>query len=218
MKKISVLVAILCIGCMVFAGCGSGDDTVNGDSVETNTEVEASEEVVVEETVCTAQDIMTLVDTLTAKYTYDNPEHIKAMVIAANLDYIPEEELNTLLTTYGYTIDDLNQLLYEGTVSLVESVDSTFEYYKGMEDSVDDSLLFDNRISLSDIMLDEKDKAIAVQADMENINVAHYTTSNSDYCKIDATISGETMIVYVSDALWYYEYNMTPYDNYQNVK
>ncbi len=133
MKKILVMMLVVVLCMAMLSGCGSntGDTDIIGSSdvVEENTEsitedasmsaetdmadrevVNASEEESenVEETVMySADEVMAHIDTLISQYTYNDPEHIKALVIAANLDYISEKDLDIILTTYGYSMEEL---------------------------------------------------------------------------------------------------------------
>ncbi len=133
MKKISVLGVIFCIGCMVFAGCGSGDDTVTGDRVETNTEVEVSEEVseeqivevseesteevseevVIDETEYTFQSLQAVIDEITVAYPNEEPRQIAAVAVGTNAKYMAEEELEIALSTYDLTKEEVNELFIQ---------------------------------------------------------------------------------------------------------
>ena len=86
----------------------SSSEVASDDISSKEVSEEASSEEVAEG--YSADEVMKLVDELTAKYQYNNPEHIKALVVAANLDYICSEDLDTILTTYGYTIEDMATL------------------------------------------------------------------------------------------------------------
>lgn len=157
MKKILVMILAVVLCMSVLTGCGSNIENTevigSSDAVEENTEssienasvgtetdmtdsenVTASEEEseITEETVMfSADEVMTHIDTLIAQYTYNDPEHIKALVIAANLDYISEADLDTILTTYGYTMEDLGVLYDECILDNGTSNKISLEYRQG---------------------------------------------------------------------------------------
>ena len=128
-RSLVAIILMMCMSLSLLVGCG-GNEAVNEEvsseassvtedvnSEANESEASESEEVseveseeVVEEEFYSAQDVMDLIDELTGKYQYNDSEHIKALVIAANLDYIKAEELDTILTTYGYTMEDLSVL------------------------------------------------------------------------------------------------------------
>ena len=113
----------------------SEESSESSDVEETDTTdelVNASEESseVVEETVMySADEVMAHIDTLIAQFQYDDPENIKCLVIAANLDYISEEELKIILTTYGYTMEELAQM-YLGEGGPMYSVTISYSHTK----------------------------------------------------------------------------------------
>ncbi len=81
------------------------EDSVSGEVSEEVVSEEISEEVseeVVEEVDYSASAIMLLIDELIAKYPIENPEHIKATMLIANLDNISEEDLQVIFDIYGY--------------------------------------------------------------------------------------------------------------------
>lgn len=149
-RKLVAIVMMLCMSLSLLVGCGGNEVVNEGEQSEVssvaedvNSEASESEEVseveseeLVEEELYSAQDVMALIDELTGKYQYNDPEHIKALVIAANLDYIKAEELDTILATYGYTMEDLSALYDEcardNALSIgdpVAHIDSEVQHY-----------------------------------------------------------------------------------------
>lgn len=181
---------MLSVSAVVLAGCGNGDVT------ETNTETteiaseeptevvseevseEPTEEITeaVDETDYSAEAVMALVDSLIETYQYDDPEHIKAAVIAANLDCISEEDLETLLSTYGYTVESINEVYIEFLTDHTNDFHDTHDYYNGeVEVPVSAEHDYQNNMNLSDIVLNKDDKTFAKQVDelMKNFSMAN---------------------------------------------
>lgn len=200
MKKLLVMMFVVVMSIVMLTGCGSDvEDAGSGETseivseenienseaevsgvVETDTEEnetldvsEENSEIVEEITMYSADEVMAHIDTLIAEYQYNDPEHIKALVIAANLDYIAEEDLNTILATYGYTMDNLSILYEECLMDACISHVDTNTYYYGINNSVSVSQEYGNRITLSAVMLNETDKVIASEVDTNLIGSAH---------------------------------------------
>ncbi len=168
MKKIGMIMLVILMSMAVLTGCTSETENVESDEVsetvsENSSEIsedilpeeESAEEVseeMVEEVDYSAEAVMALIDDLTAKYQYNDPEHIKALVIAANLDYITAEDLDTILNTYGYTMDELATLYDECASDNALSMGDTIKYYSGEVDSVSPEREYANRIALSDVI------------------------------------------------------------------
>lgn len=133
------------------------DATTDITSETTDTSSEEETEAVEEVVMYSADEVMAHIDTLIAQYQYNDPEHIKALVIAANLDYISEEDLDTILSTYGYTIEELavvyDECILDNAVALQESL----AYSQGQIDSLSDENTYKNRITLESVMLNEAD-------------------------------------------------------------
>lgn len=133
-----------------------------------------------------AEEVMTLVNDLTAKYTYDNPEFIKALVIAANLDYITAADLDVLLDTYGYSMEDLNAIYNskDGIISVGMAYETSKMIFQGSYIEYDETKDYSKRINLSEVMLNEKDRNLAVEFektsstyDLSNFDIENPTTS-----------------------------------------
>lgn len=183
MKKILVIMLAVVLCMSVLTGCSSntGNTDVIGssDAVEENTEssienasvgtetdmadtenATASEEEseITEETVMfSADEVMAHIDTLIAQYTYNNPEHIKALVIAANLDYISEEDLDTILTTYGYAMEELGVLYDECILDNAAALNESYKYSQGQIDTLSEEDTYEYRITIEAAMLNKTD-------------------------------------------------------------
>lgn len=236
MKKLLVMMLVLTVSVMLFTGCGAdAQEQVSEPVSEAVSEVvseEVSEEVseviseevsgeVVEEEFYSAEEVMALVDDLIVKYPYNDPEHIKCLVIAANLDYISEEDLNTILTEYGYTLEDLaalyigeNGVLYDATISYYD----TYSYHLGTVDSVAEKQRFSNRISLEAIMLNADDKAFALEIDGYIFMASELDGSSESKAKgyADHTpiSSGEKVVVSFIKYIYGYDVEYNPYNDY----
>ncbi len=238
MKKLLVMMLVLTVSVMLFTGCGAdAQEQVSESASEAVSEVvseDVSEEVseviseevsgeVVEEEFYSAEEVMALVDDLIVKYPYNDPEHIKCLVIAANLDYISEEDLNTILTEYGYTLEDLaalyigeNGVLYDATISYWD----TYSYHIGTVDSVAEEQRFSNRISLEAIMLNADDIIYASEFE-EYLIAASELDGNSEYraknyADYTPTTSGEKVVVSFSKYIYDIDREYTPYNDYLN--
>ncbi len=239
------LVAVIMMWCMslsLLVGCG-GNEVVNDEvssesstvtedvNSETNeSEANESEEVseveseeVVEEEFYSAQDVMDLIDELTGKYQYNDPEHIKALVIAANLDYIKAEELDTILATYGYTMEDLSALYDECAMDSYASAWDTRSYYSGVIDSILPEQDYDNRIVLADVMLNESDKQLAASLDETSRLIVHHGSNSesvavlSEISCTEYSTSGEHVVVNFAYIHYEGEVMENPYATYQNT-
>ena len=98
------------------------------------------------------------IDELTAKYQYNNPEHIKALVIAANLDYISAEDLDIILNTYGYTIEDLAALYDECILDSANALQNSFAWSQGQIDKLTPEQTYEKRITMGDALINEEDE------------------------------------------------------------
>lgn len=184
MKKLLAMMFVVVMSIVMLTGCGSDvDDAGNTESSDVvseenteNSEEEVSDveetdteekefldtseetlEVVEETTMYSADEVMAHIDTLIAQYTYNDPEHIKALVIAANLDYIAEEDLNTILTTYGYSIDELAVVYDDGILDNAAALNESFKYSQGQVDTLAEEDTYEYRITLEVVMLNKID-------------------------------------------------------------
>ncbi len=239
MKKLLCLMLVLTTSITVFAGCNADSQEQVSESVSEVVSEVVSEEVpeevsevvseevseeVIEETDYSAETVMTLVDDLIVKYPYNDPEHIKCLVIAANLDYIKAEELEIILTTYGYTMEDLaelyigeNGVLYDATISYWD----TYSYHIGTVDSVTEEQRFSNRIPLEAVMLNADDIIYASEFD-EYLIAASELDGNSEYkaknyADYTPTTSGEKVVVSFSKFIYDIDREYNPYNDYLNI-
>lgn len=183
MKKVLISMLISIMSAALLTGCASDTETVIGDSVLSETteeiseetpvapeEVATSEETSIEEVeeavIYSADEVMAHIDSLITQYQYNDPEHIKALVIAANLDYISEDDLNTILSTYGYTMEELAVKYDECILDNAAASKETLEYYQGNIDSLPKELKYSNRIEMQAVMMNESDMEVAQRYDI----------------------------------------------------
>lgn len=174
MKKVLFSMLMSIMSAALLTGCTGDTETVIGDSVLSETIEEISEETpVVSEEVATseetsieeveevvmysADEVMAHIDSLITQYQYNDPEHIKALVIAANLDYISEEDLNTILSTYGYTMEELAVKYDECILDNAVAMDTSFKYSQGQVDTLEDEDTYEYRITINAVMMNEND-------------------------------------------------------------
>lgn len=241
MKKLVIIMATFIMSMAMLVGCtgGTEDAEAAGSQEPVSTEAESevnSEEAsdVVSEDISeevseevseeaeeavdySAEAVMALVDDLIAKYPNENPECIKSVVIGANIDYITEDDLNTILTAYGYTLEDLNVLFGEYAKELKECFDLTFNYRHG---DIEAEVIFEERMSLDEVMMNPEDyEYTLLGCDIYDDEYEHIGEIAQQYDKIyyDAVEEGVvTSGMKVSDALWI-DQAITPYDKYINV-
>lgn len=239
-RSLVAIILMMCMSLSLLVGCGENEavneeisSEVSSVTEDVNSEVNVSEaseseevsevesEEVVEEEFYSAQDVMDLIDELTGKYQYNDPEHIKALVIAANLDYIKAEELDTILATYGYTMEDLSALYDECAMDSYVAIGSTIGYYEGTLDSILPEEEYDNKIALADVMLNESDKQFAASFD-ENARLAakldgDARTALGEIRDTEYVTSGEHAVVNFAYTLFRGEVMENPYATYQNA-
>ncbi|MBQ7766113.1 MAG: hypothetical protein IJ397_04655 [Lachnospiraceae bacterium] len=238
MKKL-VAILVVAVSCIVmFTGCAVEEENIGGSSEvevenselsEVNSE-EETESVQAEADVImySADEVMTHIDTLIGQFPYNNSEHIKALVIAANLDYIAEEDLNTLLSTYGYSIDELAVVYDECILDNAAALQKSVDYSQGDVNTLADVDTYANRITLETAMLNDYDKEIAKWYDdmMVNYSVGSaISDANKDLYhamqNIDNNISSAERVMYTytsgvctNDITYYIEYLDNPFVNY----
>lgn len=173
MKKISMIMFVMLISMAVLTGCAGEAENVDNNAVSevvsesiSETSEDISSEEAVDEVDYSAETVMALCDELSQKYQYDDPEYIKSLVIAANLDYITDEDLEIILSTYGYTMEDLAVVYEEGISSAVVAYRRTYTYMSGAVDvEFNDEVDYANRILFQEVMLNSNDKELAAQFD-----------------------------------------------------
>ncbi len=100
-----------------------------------------------------AEAVMSHIDDLTAKYQYNKQEHIRALVIAANLEFISASDLETILDTYSYTIDEVAALYEECILDNNAAFQSSFIASQGRIDELLPEETFENRIPLNAVII-----------------------------------------------------------------
>ena len=125
MKKLVVIILAIVMSVAMLIGCTNEAESADNNStseVESSQEeskviseeivseedsVEVSEEV--DETDYSGESVMSLADDLIAKYPEENADYIRALVIAMNIDHMESADVETVMTTYGYTFEQLNE-------------------------------------------------------------------------------------------------------------
>ena len=246
MKKLLVTMLVVAMSIVLLTGCSNntGDaetsdvvseensessdveetDTTD-ESVNTSEESSATEE---ETVVYSADEVIAHIDTLITQFPYNNPEHIKTLVIAANMDYISEEDLNTILSIYGYSIDELAVVYDECILDNAAALQKSVDYSQGDVNTLSDEDTYANRITLEAAMLNDYDKEIAEWYDdmMVNYSVGSaISDANKDFYytmqNIDNNISSAERVMYTytagvctNDITYYIEYLDNPFVNY----
>lgn len=187
MRKLLVIMLVVSLSAVMLTGCTNSaenvEDTgseqiateeesqviseeesevVSGEVSETeseNSSEEVSEEVIVD---YSAENIMALCDKLEEKYPIENPDHIRATMIMANLDHISEEDLEVLFSTYGYDYAKLETLFIEYLDVLYTSVFAGFRVSQGVLDQeVIDQADFLERMPITEVVLEAEDMELA---------------------------------------------------------
>ncbi len=181
MRKLLVIMLVVSLSVVMLTGCtNSAENVEDTGSEQIGTEEEsqvvteesevASEEIseesseeVAEVTVdYSAENIMALCDKLEEKYPVENPDHIRATMIMANLDHISEEDLEVLFSTYGYDYAKLETLFIEYLDVLYTSVSAGFRVSQGVLDQeVIDQADFLERMPITEVVLEAEDMEFA---------------------------------------------------------
>lgn len=231
MKKISMIMFVMLISMAVLTGCAGKAENVDNDAVseivsesisETTEDIsseeaeeESAEEVceeMAEEVDYSAETVMALCDELSQKYQYDDPEYIKSLVIAANLDYITDEDLEIILSTYGYTMEDLAVVYEEGIVSSAGAYLTTYTHMSGSTIEFNEGVDYANRILFQDVMLNPNDKEMAAQFDEQAKDVV--SGDISKFWLEEPATSCERLLSAASDTFRCGEVWETPYAEY----
>ncbi len=238
MKKNILLVATLVVIMASFMACKNEEPVASepASSSEVASEEVSSEEVSEEassEEVASdysADAIMKLVDGLVVKYPYNNPEHIKALVIAANLDHISAEDLDTILNTYGYTMDDLALLYDECVLDSADALQNSFAWSQGQIDKLTPEQTYEKRITMGDALINEEDAKFAQKYDNMLINRSNGISDRNEAAQFRQLVVGSTkefqgienfVYSYTSGTLYinevYTDYFNNPYVDYQKA-
>ncbi|MBQ7832444.1 MAG: hypothetical protein IJ336_02575 [Lachnospiraceae bacterium] len=228
-KNILSCILVMSFMAIMFVGCGNEDAVKEEESSSENSSV--SEESVISEEVSeensetvseeineeavgvdySADTVMALCDELAEKYVYDDPEYIKSLVIAGNLDYITEEDLNIILTTWGYTMEDLAAIYEEGIESSITAYFKWRERKSGSSAYTKYEIEWDyaKRVMFEQVMLNPEDKELACQFDESILG----NKGIPDFVWEEPTTSGETLISAVGYTFGYGVME-TPYTEY----
>lgn len=237
MKKNILLVATLVAIMASFVACKNEEPVASEPassevaSEEMSSE-EVSEEVSSEEVASdySADAIMKLVDELVVKYPYNNPEHIKTLVIAANLEYISAEDLDTILNTYGYTMDDLALLYDECVLDSADALQNSFAWSQGQIDKLTPEQTYEKRITMGDALINEEDAKFAQKYDNMLINRSNGNSDRDELVQFRQLVVGSTkefqgienfVYSYTSGTFYndevYTDYFNNPYVDYQKA-
>lgn len=229
-KKILSCILVMSFMAIMFVGCSNEDAVKEEESSSENSSV--SEETIISEEVSeensetvseeineeavevdySADTVMALCDELAEKYVYDDPEYIKSLVIAGNLDYITEEDLNTILTTWGYTMEDLAAIYEEGINAASDAYAITNHHMNGSVIEFNDEVNYANRILFQEVLLNPKDKELAVQFD--ECAIASNENKLYEFRSEEPKTSFEALLSSASGTLCYGEMWVTPYADY----
>ena len=245
-RNLVAVVLIFCMSLTLFVGCtgdetANGTDNsgvssvaeeeaedVSESEVASETDSEENEEVVSEATTeavseevvgevdYSAEAVMGLIDDLIEKYPNEKPEYIKAAVVAANLDYISEEDLNAILTGYGYTLEDMSVLYTEYVTYANDAYNKTSAYYQG---DIEPSVYFDTIMPFYEVTMNETDrKYMELCYECRDERYRIIAEINDEYNKMyyDAIDNGTySSGMMVCDAVWI-DPTLNPYEQYAN--
>lgn len=166
-KKVLAITALPLIMLLAFSGCSKADNPVPDGAAPTQDAQPAaapteapSEAPVTDPTLFTTNSIMKLTEELIVKYPEEKPEHVRALLLMANLDRINEADVKTLFDNYGFTYETLDETYREFHESFRNSCDATFATYEGGNDERIGAN-FSTRIHITDVVLYEEDKPFA---------------------------------------------------------
>ena len=202
MLKKFVCLLLVCVFSLSLFGCAASEEV-------------ASETVVVEDgNPYSANSVMVHINELIETYPHNDAEHIKALVIAVNYEYISEEDLNILLTTYGYTEEDLAVLFDECALDNSMALTASAAYQLGLTDTLEPEDTYLERIKLQSVCLNPDDQEMASWYDKCLANrskVGHHF--ENDYkleelldkiknCRSDFSYAEKMCITYSAGVLW----------------
>ncbi len=204
--KMTLIAAGIVTGVMAVSGCTT--ETVVPEEAtaeeivevpeETTEEIEVIEtsepvEEVVEQENYSVEEVSETIDTYIEEHpdTSLDEKYIVALTIGANLDHISEEDLNTLLDTYGYSIEDLSNNYIEA-----------FEYFYKVGDNYDNYLddggydeklvdiYYDDKFKFNDFVISDGYKEIKDVAELNYYHVDEKVEMNFEpYEYIDEKIA-----------------------------
>lgn len=245
-RSVVAIILMLCMSLTLLLGCtrdeaanGTDNSEISSVAEDVNAEVSESEvaseidgeenaeevseestetvsEEAIEEVDYSAEAVMGLIDDLIAKYPDENPEYIKAVVVAANLDYISEEDLNAILTEYGYTLEDMSVLYTEYVTYANDAYEGTSAYYQG---DIEPDVYFDTIMPFYEVTMNGKDRQyMELCYDCRDERYRIIAEVNDQYNKMyyDAIDKGTySSGMMVCDAVWI-DPTLNPYEQYGN--
>lgn len=241
MKKVVILMFVTVISAALFISCGSETesaeniDVSNVASDELESEVvledasepvseavseEVSEETSGEEVDYLADSVMALIDELIAKYPIENPDHIKAAVLIANLDNIEETEIEIIFNIYGYDYEMIDNLYAEYLTVLHNSIACNFAVSQGnMDEEVLAQADFLERMPITEIVLNPNGQEFALYSYECVVQSAEGNSGLSNYYESYAQEISEGTLSYADFAVIQYVGNgsgtaeyYSPYD------
>lgn len=249
MRKLLVIMLVVSLSVVMLTGCTNSTENVEdigSEQIATEEESQvvteesevASEEIseesseeVAEVTVdYSAENIMALCDKLEEKYPIENPDHIRATMIMANLDHISEEDLEVLFSTYGYDYTKLETLFIEYLDVLYTSVNAGFRVSQGVLDQeVIDQADFLERMPITEVVLEAEDMELAeycysVLEDQEAGNGIYADEMNKKFeevfYSVDCSFADAVAINYTCGGLWGSEFysNISVYEKFNITK
>ena len=169
---------------------GVGNDGVgeSGDTVEETTE---AEDPLVEENYFGTETFQTLIDDLTAKYSNMEEKQVQAAILVANYDHITKEDWDTLLDSYAFSEEELNNQFKAFVESYQADIWRTALYC--MDRSGGDKEAYNRLIKFDEVALTDEDRTIAEKYDkVFAINAsANYRRALGDFYEFDNFISYE---------------------------
>ncbi len=185
MRKLLVIMLVVSLSVVMLTGCtNSAENVEDTGSEQIVTEEEsqvvteesevASEEIseesseeVAEVTVdYSAESVMAKIDEIIAACPYDDPEQIKAAVIGVNLEYISDEDLTTLMDTYGYTLVELKDLFDAYMEQYLHHMWLTNRYNGGAGEVIDtmdlEKDLLDKRANIYNMYIGQEETTITI--------------------------------------------------------
>lgn len=186
MRKLLVIMLVVSLSAVMLTGCtNSAENVEDTGSEQIVTEEEsqvvteesevASEEIseesseeVAEVTVdYSAESVMAKIDEIITACPYDDSEQIKAAVIGVNLEYISDEDLTTLMDTYGYTLEELKDLFDAYMEQYFHHMWLTHRYNIGAGEVIDtmdlEKDLLKYRANIADMFIGQEEVKITVE-------------------------------------------------------
>ena len=167
MRKKLYLMAAVIVGTLLFAACNKTEpqpapvsevvSEVISETVSAEPSEEISEEPVAEELDYSAEAITKIGDEISNDVKYLTRDQIDSFIIAANLDHISDEDLETLLSTNGYTLESLNDSYIAGLKTMRNFRENVINYQVGNDFNQEQLDAFNNeKIDFSKIIISDE--------------------------------------------------------------